>query len=117
MSIPRPWWEGLGEGVNCYIILKEKRGIYHTFGLRSKLVNLPSLPRKRALRQWLTSGQEIWRQEGRERHSCLMWISSSLETKRRDVPCKISEELPMSPYCQRTAASMTLSPSTPDLAT
>ena len=30
---------------------KKKCGIYHTFGLRSKLVNLPSLPRKQALRQ------------------------------------------------------------------
>ncbi len=24
MSIPRPWWEGLGEGVNCYNISNSK---------------------------------------------------------------------------------------------
>ena len=30
---------------------KKNRGIYHTFGLRSKLANLPSLLRKQALRQ------------------------------------------------------------------
>ena len=22
MSIPRPWWEGLGEGVNFYLLVK-----------------------------------------------------------------------------------------------
>src|SRR3990170_1545392 len=108
MSIPRPWWEGLGEGVNCYIILKEKRGIYHTFGLRSRLVSLPSSLMKQVLRQWQTFGKEILRRGGRERHSCLMWISSSLETKKEGVPCKISGELPMSPYCQRTQDARSL---------
>ena len=62
ISVPRPWWEGLGEGVNCYNIT--------SIGcLRQRLLKLPS--RKRGwgvLRQIYTP---LYRSTERSRRSLL----------------------------------------------